>query len=194
MTLLGVAGVKFSGKDTVGDYYVNNHGYIKLHYADPLKDILKTLFKFKDDQLNGNKKEVVDERINKTPREILQYVGTDLFRNQMEKIIPEIGKDFWLFVMKNAINEIREKNPEAKIIITDIRYPNESEFIRSLGGEVIKIKSINKTSNNNYSNHESEQCIDNIPYDYLIENDYSEENKEKDMKKLWNKLAELKIC
>jgi len=48
--LLGLAGV---GKDTVADFMVKNHGFVKVAIADPLKRICKDVFDFSDEQLWG---------------------------------------------------------------------------------------------------------------------------------------------
>jgi hypothetical protein len=46
------------------------------------------------------------------------------------------------------------KNNSVKIIVTDIRFQNEADAIRSLGGDIVKIVRI---SNENIDNHISEQ-------------------------------------
>ena len=44
MKVVAVSGWKFSGKDTVANYLVDNHGYKRVSFADPLKDMVAEQF------------------------------------------------------------------------------------------------------------------------------------------------------
>ena len=90
--LIGILGRKRSGKDTAGNYVVENYGYDRYAFADPIKDILKTMFDFSDEQLNNNK-EKIDKRWNVSPRTILQKFGTDICRNELNNFIPDFNLD-----------------------------------------------------------------------------------------------------
>ena len=71
--------------------------------ADALKDAVKCIFDFDDEQLYGSKKEEIDEFWKVTPRQVLQFVGTDLFRNHTEELIPHVKKNIWVQVVKRKI-------------------------------------------------------------------------------------------
>lgn len=163
MVLIGLLGHKRSGKDTFADYCNKKYDFKKKAFAQPLKDVVKILFNFTDAQLYGEEKELVDGKWNVSPRETLQYIGTDLIRNQMNGLIGGIGKDFWLkkfeFDYKNDI--------DSNIVVSDVRYQNEVDLIKKLGGIIIKIN----RNGCGGDNHESEKKIDNIiNFDYNIEN------------------------
>jgi hypothetical protein len=51
--IIGLCGVAGSGKDTVADFLVKNHAFVKVALADPLKRICKDVFAFTDEQLWG---------------------------------------------------------------------------------------------------------------------------------------------
>jgi hypothetical protein len=51
--IIGLCGQAGSGKDTVADILVAEHGYIKIALADPLKRICRDVFWFSDEQLWG---------------------------------------------------------------------------------------------------------------------------------------------
>jgi len=53
MNIVGVTGQAGSGKDTVADHLVNNHGYVKIALADPIKRFGREVFGFTDTQLWG---------------------------------------------------------------------------------------------------------------------------------------------
>lgn len=161
--IIGITGNKFNGKDTLADLINLEYNYKKISFADPLKQITKILFNFSDEQLYGSKKETIDEFWNITPRETFQYLGTDIFRNRMNELIPDIDNNFWLKCME-------QKFDGSNIVIPDVRFENERELIKKYNGVIIKIVNPN-IQNNNLSNHESEN--NNIDYDYLIINNGS---------------------
>jgi dephospho-CoA kinase len=170
--LIALSGKKGSGKDTVAKYFINK-GYIRFAFADALKDICKILFNLSDDQLNGYLKETIDQRYNKTPREILQYIGT-LMRNNMDNLIPNFGQNIWINVMKNLIDTAINNN--TNIIITDLRYKNEYEFLQNTYSNhnliFINIIRPNQYLSGDYNNHESENDLNNMNfYNYIINND-----------------------
>ena len=42
--ILGICGLQSSGKDTIGDYLINNYGFKKFSFAEVLKDLISILF------------------------------------------------------------------------------------------------------------------------------------------------------
>jgi hypothetical protein len=108
MIIIGITGKKFHGKDTVADCLVTNYSFTKMAFADPLKEVCKTLFGFSDAQLYGKEKETKDPKWKITPRKAFQFIGTDLIRNMMYRLIPGIGKDFWVYCLMHKIDLIKE--------------------------------------------------------------------------------------
>lgn len=53
MNIVGITGQAGSGKDTVADRFVEEHGYVKIALADPLKRLGREVFGFTDTQLWG---------------------------------------------------------------------------------------------------------------------------------------------
>lgn len=161
--VIGIMGKKFHGKDTVADHIVKKYGYNKISYADPLKEGCRQIFGLDDEQLYGSKKEVIDEYWGVTPRTILQYVGTDLFRNQLSNIIPDIDKNIWIKRMERTFID----NPDKSYIIADVRFPNEFEMIKRHGGIIIKVVRPDIKSEDT---HASETNIDKMTGDIEINN------------------------
>jgi len=99
-------------------------------------------------------------KILNTPREVLQYVGTDICR----KIIPNYHVD----VVRQQI----QLRPHENIILTDARFPNEREMLkREFDAILIRIKRPNFTPDVP-TGHTSETSLgtDN-EYDQIIIND-----------------------
>src|SRR4051812_11153513 len=91
--VIGLVGFAGSGKDTVGQYLVEEHGFTSIAFADPLKDCLSAMFGWDREMLAGRTpndrlwREQVDEWwANKlgiphfTPRFAMQNIGTDVMR------------------------------------------------------------------------------------------------------------------
>lgn len=157
--IIGLLAKKRHGKDTIADYLVEHHGFRKLHFADPLKNICKELYKFSDEQLNGNLKDVVIVEhcnrgvIGRTPRSFFKDHGMEQ-RNKL-------GEDFWIEHMKGRMEN-------GNIAIADVRFQNEVNAIKEWGGIVIKI--VRDLDNDDF--HQSEVEIDRVDnYDYEVFND-----------------------
>lgn len=95
-----------------------------------------------------------------TGREYLQNYGTQAHRNVF-------GTDFWIDM---CIPTHPEELPEnTLIVITDIRFPNEAQRVRDLGGEVWRL--IRPGSENEDDSHISEVPLPDALIDYILVND-----------------------
>lgn len=127
--IIGLSGQAGSGKDTVADYLVAKHNFIQLSFAKVLKDGMSSLFGMTQQQLNDPKeKEQIDKRWGKTPRELMQWLGTDILRQH-------IRNDFFIIQVEDLIHKYKGKN----IVISDARFPDECNMIWKLNGVIIKI-------------------------------------------------------
>lgn len=167
--VIGVTGRKYNGKDTVGNYLVEHFGYKRLAFADALKDACRCIFGFTDEQLYGSLKETQDVFWKVSPRIVLQYIGTNLLRDQLSTIMPDLGNDIWVNVIKKKILDEWTINPNQKFVVTDARFPNEVAMIKELGGTMFRIRreSINAVSDS----HSSEMGIEKLDVDHEIIND-----------------------
>ncbi len=124
-TVIGITGQKFTGKDTITHYLKHKYNMSQLAFSDSLKNVCGALFGFSYEQLHGKLKETPDNRIfGLTPRVIMQYVGTDIFR--------EYDPNFWISCTLCHLDN-------NSCIISDIRFQNEYDMIRSKNGHIIRI-------------------------------------------------------
>jgi len=154
--VIGFAGKARSGKDTAGKYLVDNYQFAHYYFAKPLKEGAKLMFNLTDEQIEN--KEKVIEPWGKSPRELYQLLGTDVARS--------IDRKVWI---KNAEMFVR-KHPGFSVVITDVRFTNEAEWIRSKGGIVIYLESKTRGINSG-TGHSSENGLTGDDVDVLIEND-----------------------
>lgn len=170
--LAGTTGFKRSGKDTTGDHMQDEHGYISLSLAGNLKKACGAVFTFSDAQLYGDQKEVIDPRWKHTPREILQKVGTELFRERLAELCDHIDNDIWIKSLEIKMMDMYRQDPvnNNKFIITDVRFDNEAEFIKRLGGVMIRVNRFDYTDEEVSKMHKSERSIPLMDVDYDIDN------------------------
>jgi hypothetical protein len=173
MKLIGFMGPKGSGKSTGSNYLVEKYGYQEYSFADPLKKICKILFMFDDEQLYGSQaqKESPDSKwFNCSARTAMQFIGTDLLRDQLDKIMPGLGKDVFTYHFMLWYKQQISINPNLLIVISDVRFQNEVDCIKYLGGTIIKINRNYEGSTNNDSHQSETEQQEIISYDYVINN------------------------
>ena len=193
--ILGVTGLIGSGKDTIADYLVTEHGFKRVSFAASLKDAVSAVFGWDREMLEGTTKqsrkwrEKIDpwsERLNLphlTPRWILQYWGTDVFRNHFHT-------DIWVASVENKLRQTKDD-----IVITDCRFANEVNAIKNAGGITCRVLrgenpewyqaaidynkgpngnagwSLGKAKLDRHHVHASEYSSVGLEYDHYIRND-----------------------
>lgn len=159
--IIGISGKKGSGKSTVAEYLHRRlPGSVRLPIAFKLKSIAMDCFGASVTQVHGNyeQKNTVTES-GLTGREVLQAVGEG-----MRKVWP----DCWVWAWENEVVGLWAQNGEANpIIVEDVRYRNEAEKIKAMGGIVIRL-----TRAPYRDEHESETELDRYgDFDAVIENE-----------------------
>ena len=139
--IIGLSGLIGSGKGTVAQCLVDEFGFRQDSFAASLKDACAVLFDWPRHLLEGNTlesrrwREVADEWWSKklgisnfTPRYALQHLGTNILRTHF-------NDSLWFLTLENRIR----KHPSQNIVISDVRFNNEYQFIRDHGGIIIQI-------------------------------------------------------
>jgi len=138
--IIAINGLIGAGKDTIADFLVENHGYVKINFADKLKDSVAFMFNLDRALLEGNTSEgriwreqkldfwSNEMKMDVTPRYLLQIYGTECMRNGFYT-------DVWVAFVKEEML----KNPNTKYIIPDARFVNEGRMVKSLGGTVWRV-------------------------------------------------------
>lgn len=172
MKVIAICGAKRAGKDTVSNILGNLYGFHNVKISTDLKECCKLLFGFDDDQLETDIKDVIDPVFNCKPRELMQFIGTDVMQFHIQSVIPNIGRAFWIRKTINRINKLSEEENIDKIVISDLRFMHEYELLKSTYGRDLSVWKIIRPSVNETkeSKHCSEQEWKKIPYDKFLMN------------------------
>ena len=166
MRVIAICGYKRSGKDTIANFIVSTYGYKPLKIAEGLKNLMKTMFDFTDDQLEETK-EVIDQYWGITPRRAMQFFGTEIMQYEIQKLLPDIGRNFW---MKKITNTITNASDDEKFVISDMRFYHEYEALKKFYPFIIKVT---KPGVNCLDTHCSETEFTTIPHNIEVINDGS---------------------
>lgn len=132
-TIIGFMGKAGAGKTTaaqaVEKFVV---GSVIKSFSTPLKNAVRDLFLFSDEQVFGSyeHKVAVDPRWGVSPREVLQKVGTECLRDM-------ICEGFHVKRMEAEIDGQHEDNV---VIIDDVRFVDEAQMVLDRGGILISIR------------------------------------------------------
>ena len=137
--IIGICGFQSSGKDTIAKLLINEYGFKKLSFATALKDIVAIMFGWSRDKLEGLTKEDREWRESidtwwadklqmpqLTPRFVLQYIATDLFRNHFHH-------EIWITIVEKQLKQYNN------IVISDCRFENEINLLIKYGAKIIKV-------------------------------------------------------
>ena len=112
-----------------------------------------------------------------TYREMLQVVGTDLFRDKFhyDTWVNALFSDYIETPIVGSFddNYSKWKTKYPNWIITDVRFPNELEAIKNRGGINIRVNRDTGTRAININPHSSETALDDARFDYIIDNNGS---------------------
>lgn len=190
--LVGFAG---SGKNTVGEYLVERHGYFGISFADALKDVVASIFCWDRALMEGDTpesrtwRETTDgwwaERLaipDFSPRYAMRHIGTEVLRDQF-------NDGLWRLNVQRRIEQVGDQ----PIVVIDGRFREEINLVKSLGGVSVRVSrgpepaywNLALKANRGdtealgllglYGIHRSEWEWIGTPMDVVIENDGSRE-------------------
>ena len=177
MTRIAIVGEMHSGKTTLANALVEQHGFVRLGLADPLKDAacgMLTSFidahaRYFPDRWDGllgkrvvlpiDRQEIEDGKSIFRP--FLQWLGTEFAREYLG------NANCWLNIFEETL---LGDYFEADVVCDDVRFPNEADYLRDLGFDIIRIHRNEKErlasiGSSAHCTHQSETMLDKITVD-----------------------------
>jgi hypothetical protein len=161
--IIGVSAKKQGGKTTM----VNNLkefmvGWSVVRMADALKQVVIDCFVPAElgisvpDDLEDEETKMITLPCGKTIRQLLQIIGTDMFRGLWE--------DVWI----NAWKTKALRTGSRVILVPDVRFPNELKTIQAMGGTVVRLTRAPFVDDV----HASETALDDYieQFDFVLDN------------------------
>ena len=158
--LIGFAGRLGSGKTLAADLLCAKYGFMKVKFAKPIKDMMRSLG-LDDRHIEGElKDEPCDILDGETPRWAMQSLGTEWGRSL-------ISENLWLNRWKRIVEE--NLNLNNNVVVDDLRFPNELKAVQELSGQVIVLL----RNDGKDGGHSSENTIDlkSIGGDLVLNNE-----------------------
>lgn len=188
--IIGLSGKIGSGKNYIAEKILYNmltkrgKNVSIIAFGDYLKMMCYTYDNIPYEKLFINKDE--------DTRKILQTRGTDARKSD---------DNVFIKMLECNMKILFDRNTDV-IIVTDVRFNNEVDFLKSKNSILIRINAINRTINKmrdecgtentlSISTHKSETELDNYNgFDYIINNDY---DNEKNVYNILNEILEESI-
>ena len=130
MALIGLLGRRRAGKDTVAKDLVENYGFVRMAFADVLKEFCATrcsvpVALFHDDDAKDAPCRGLG---GKTPRQVIIEVA-DAARAR--------DPDCWVKALAEKFKTIHDAG--RSVVLSDVRYPNEYEWVKRNGGVLARV-------------------------------------------------------
>ena len=173
--IIGISGKIGSGKDTIGEYLREKYGFKIESFALNVRKVCSILTGIPlEILLTREAKGIIVKFGDKslTVGELLQIIGNGLRES--------VAEDIWITSLFNNLNKYD------KVVIPDVRYPNEFREIIRQGGIVIRVEGdpagireaikSGKSDDKRDLNAPSETSLDDQTFLYIIWNNGSKED------------------
>lgn len=181
MHVIGIAGQAGAGKDTVCELLQERRAFVaRAAFADALKAELAAAFGVDVVLLNDRATKEIPTAALAPDRcsdpEFVRHLGTlaSFIAHRPRTIMQAWGDyrrrsdpSYWLRCIEPTVGAARTLGAQA-LVITDVRYPNEVEWLRAVGGVLWRVC---RPSAPLVASHSSEWAIRDAPADLMIVNE-----------------------
>jgi hypothetical protein len=132
--LIALNGAKTVGKSTIANALAAlSDDVVIVSFATPIRAMLQAMG-VDQHNLNVAKEEPI-EGLGKSARQLLCSLGTEWGRGMA-------NKEIWLWAMQQQIQKLIDgaaKPDDLVVVIDDCRFANEAEWVRKMGGDVVRL-------------------------------------------------------
>lgn len=170
LQLIGISGHAGVGKDTVAQYlaekYQNVYGEA---FADPLKRACAAAFGLPLEHFHDREIKEQESIWGPSPRKIAQFVGTEMFRNGLNNLIPFPDTSHWIRLLEMRLTGLSAPpegqgfySPGDTVIIADVRFQDEADWIQQNGGVLLTLERRGCNGNVGIQGHASEAGFNSL--------------------------------
>ena len=157
--LVGLCGHSGVGKDVASQVLVDGYGFRRIAVADHLKCVTALAFALDHEQLWGDRRNQVDARWGRTPREMYQLLG-----DALRSIAPDAVTRGWVAEVRTSLEV------GVAVVVPDIRLPAERDAVTALGGILVRVVSPGRGLVGTVSTHHTERASDDFEVDAELDN------------------------
>lgn len=164
--IIGFTGKKGCGKTTAARHLVDNHNFIKIGFKDAMIKEMRGNFQHTLNAIADVYQINVNDLFETKPpimRKLMQEYGTEVRRGD--------SQDYWV---KKFVHNLPNSSDFPLICVDDVRFLNEAEIIKTLGGIVIRIELYDTREQGD--GHVSETEMDMIQPDKMFVNKLDEQD------------------
>lgn len=213
MHVIGIAGRKRSGKDTVALMLEEEYGFKRLALADPLRECLSTFLGVSEPtdkeglvSFSVSQEDLMEMAhllrldssvfIERFREQMSGWCGQNCYTLPYRKLIQTVGTDIcraldeqvWIKRTMYEITMNKKYGGRNKFVVSDIRFDNEAEFIHNLLGSVWCVTSARGEDDT----HSSEKGVDEKYISCMIANNGTLEELREGVKRIYKQFKENK--
>ena len=111
-------GLSRSGKDTVAALF-ETHGFVHKKISAHVKNVVCAMFGLSAEELEDDRKDLVNKEYLVTPRDLMKFVGTHVGQYEVQRVLPSMGRTLWIRRL------LRDLHRDQHYVISDYRFPHE---------------------------------------------------------------------
>lgn len=193
MEIIGLSGYARSGKDEAAKILVEEYGFTRVAFADKLRDVLYALNPIVDIRRgdvplhvktpSGTKRLMMDENTPSTipvsmtihVQDVIDAHGWDGYKEtkfgpEIRRLLQRLGTEagrqtLWENLWVDAT--LTGHPEDARLVVTDCRFPNEAQAVKDRGGKMWRIT---REGVGPANSHASETSLDHWEFDAWIDN------------------------
>jgi hypothetical protein len=120
--IIGLCGAAGSGKNAVAGFLGDTFGFQQAALADPLYEAVAAITGMSIDELQDRRhKEQVIGWIGRSPRQLLQSLGTEWGRDM-------VSRTLWIDHLFRRLDGLQAAG--ISVVVTDVRFDNEAQLLR----------------------------------------------------------------
>lgn len=212
MEIIGLSGYARSGKDEAANILVNEYGFTRVAFADKLREVLYALnpvVAFTETETIA----LVEEPIAPGPvkvkfgaapktiyvQEVIDTYGWHSYKEspygpEVRRLLQRLGTEsgrqtlwdsIWIDAAFAGLAE------DAKVVVTDCRFPNEAQAVRERGGSLWRVNraGVGPAVGKDGTIHPSETSLDTHHFDVVLFNDSSLETYQDNVRRAYESRA-----